>query len=70
MPFTTGTRVRIKATRFGMSEFDGSEGTVVGHEKDGQTTLHRVKLDKPVKIPSVGMVSDDLWSKDHLEEID
>jgi hypothetical protein len=70
MPFTNGTRVRIKAGPGGMREFFGVTGTVIGREKDGHTVLHRVELDKPVMINTIGVVTDDLWSKDHLEELD
>jgi hypothetical protein len=71
MPFTNGTRVRIKAVRGGMKEFFGVTGTVIGLEKDGQIFMHRVELDESVTIPGLGdKVTDDLWSKDHLEELD
>ena len=49
-----GRRVRIVG---GMSEFVGKIGTVVG--RDGM--LLRVRLDEPVNVPGIGLVTDDLW---------
>lgn len=73
MPYTQGTRVEItpgKYGRGGMSEFHGKRGTVIGYEKDGRTTLHRVKLDEPVFIKGIGMVTDDLWAGEYLQDLD
>lgn len=54
-------RVRIIS---GMQEFVGKTGTVVCEKeyRDGRTWMHRVRLDEPVEIPGVGLVTDDLWS--------
>ena len=58
-----GTRVRVVS---GMSEFVGSTGEVVGTERDGSTVMNRVRLDRPVIVPGVGLVEDDLWANEHL----
>ena len=69
MALAIGTRVRVKPTG-GMSEFHGSTGTVIDHERDGRTLLHRIKLDTPVKIKGLGTTTDDLWAAEHLDDID
>jgi hypothetical protein len=61
-----GTRVRVVS---GMPEFVGQTGEVVSTERDGQTLMNRVRLDRPVIVPSVGLVEDDLWSSDHLRRV-
>ena len=66
MPLADGTRVLILG---GMKEFVGQVGTVTNREMDGRTCLHRVTLDKPVTIPNVGVVEDDLWSGAFLQEL-
>jgi hypothetical protein len=40
-----------------MSEFVGKIGTVV----DREGMLLRVRLDEPVEVPGIGLVTDDLW---------
>lgn len=60
----TGTRVKIKDSS--VRQYNGKFGTVIGSEKDG---LYRVRLDKPVNVPGVGIVTDDLWSKDYLTKV-
>jgi ribosomal protein L21E len=62
-----GSRVRIDQKGRGYKEFHGKVGTVIGHEMDGRTTMHRVKLDEPVEIPGVGKVKDDLWAPEYLK---
>lgn len=49
-----GKRVRITG---GMQEFVGQTGVIVGVEKP----YYRVELDEPVEVPTVGLVTDDLW---------
>lgn len=61
-----GQRVKILD---GMKEFVGKTGQVVDVEKDGSTKMYRVKLDKPVEIPNVGMVDNDLWAREYLKVI-
>lgn len=62
-----GQKVKITA---GMTEFIGKIGTVIENtEKDGSTTMYRVRLDEPVNIPGVGRVEDDLWSGAGLKTI-
>jgi hypothetical protein len=66
-----GTQVRIKrGMQGGMKEFEGRAGEIIGRERDGRTNMYRVKLYKPVEIPGVGKVEDDLWSAEHLTDID
>ena len=61
-----GTQVKIIG---GMLEFVGSTGVVVDIEKRrGEETLYRVKLDQPVEIPHVGLVTDDLWASRYLKK--
>jgi hypothetical protein len=61
-------RVKILA---GMKEFVGKTGTVIVERetKDGSTWMHRVRLDEPVDVPGVGLVTDDLWSGAGLKTI-
>jgi hypothetical protein len=60
-------RVRITG---GMSEFIGRTGKIVDDsDRDGRTTLYRVRLDEPVEIPHVGLVSDDLWPGSMLKKV-
>ena len=60
MSVSIGRRVKITG---GMSEFVGKFGTIVDDtERDGRTVMYRIRLDRPVEIPGVGMVQDDLWS--------
>jgi len=62
-----GQRVQIMS---GMREFVGKTGTYHGDfEKDGSTKLYRIVLDQPVMVPGVGFVGNDLWSKDHLQNV-
>lgn len=61
-----GQRVKILG---GMTEFVGKTGEIVGSEKDGSTTLYRVRLDQPVDVPGVGQVEDDLWAGSFLRNI-
>lgn len=63
-----GKRVRIVG---GMQEFIGKTGTIVDAEKMGRSepTYYRVQLDKPVVVPGVGRVGDDLWQGHLLETI-
>jgi hypothetical protein len=51
------------------ADFDGHTGTVIATEKDGNTKLFRVKLDEPVDIPGLLLVTDDLWSSAFLRKI-
>lgn len=62
-----GVGTRVKITGGTMKQFHGQTGEVIGHEKDGRTIMHRVKLDSPVEIPGVGKVKDDLWSPEYLK---
>ena len=78
---TIGDRVKIKSTdpTSGQpslvacpgdpSPFAGRTGRVVGYEMDGRTRLYRVWLDRPVDVPGVGLVTDDLWSGPWLRKI-
>lgn len=61
-------RVKILA---GMKEFVGQTGVVVVERemKDGSTWMHRVRLNEPVEIPGVGIVTDDLWSSSYLRTV-
>ncbi len=59
---------RVKVTG-GMPEFVGSTGTVVNVEKDGRTAMYRVRLDSPVNVPGVGLVTDDLWAGEYLRPV-
>ncbi len=52
-----------------MKQFVGKIGTIVNVELDGRTKMYRVKLDKPVEIPGVGLVEDDLWAGQYLKTI-
>jgi hypothetical protein len=61
-----GQRVRI--TR-GMPEFVGMTGTITGMEMDGRNKMWRVKLDRPVDVPGVGPVTDDLWTSEFLKPL-
>jgi hypothetical protein len=45
----------------GMKEFVGQKGMIVDIEKDGRTTMYRVRLQTPVEIPGVGLVKVDIW---------
>lgn len=68
-----GARVRInyaspEREHFG-KHFHGKTGTIIGSEKDGSTTLYRVKLDDPADVPNVGKVEDDLWAGKFLKRI-
>lgn len=67
-PKRIGQRVRILQ---GMDEFVGKTGTVIENtERDGQATMYRVRLDKPVWIDSLGYeVEDDLWAGYTLRNI-
>lgn len=67
-PKKTGQRVKILA---GMDEFIGRTGTITENtEKDGLTTMYRVRLDKPVWVESLGYeVEDDLWAGHTLRNI-
>lgn len=67
--YELGSRVQI-CSASGMKEFRGKTGTVIGHERDGQNRLNRVKLDEPVTIPGVGKVTDDLWTSEYLKDLD
>lgn len=64
--FKVGARVRVKAGG-GFDVFTGATGRVLYSERDGQTTLYRVRLDGAVKVPSGDYVTSDLWSADYLE---
>jgi len=71
---TIGDRVKIKSKnpyskRQDNSPFAGCTGRVVGVEHDGRTRMYRVALDRPVAVPGVGTVSDDLWSGLWLRKI-
>lgn len=61
-------RVKILA---GMQEFVGQTGTVIVEREtnDGSTWMHRVRLDEPVDIPGVGLVTDDLWGSSYLRTV-
>lgn len=62
-----GQRVKVLA---GMTEFVGSTGRVVDNtERDGRTTMYRVRLDVPVNVPGVGLVTDDLWAVEYLKKV-
>lgn len=61
----TGQSVRIVS---GMAEFVGKSGTIIDNtERDGRTTMYRVRLDEPVIVPGVGQVTDDLWAGGRLK---
>jgi hypothetical protein len=60
-----GQQVRILG---GMSEFVGKTGTIVGVEL-GRPVMFRVRLDKPVEVPYVGLVKDDLWEGNLLRRV-
>jgi hypothetical protein len=54
----------------GMKEFVGATGEIIDNtERDGATVMYRVKLFKPVTIPGVGTVTDDLWSGAYLRNV-
>jgi hypothetical protein len=53
----------------GMSEFVGKTGIIVDYEKDGHTTMYRVRLDEPVDHPGIGIIKDDLWEGKLLRKI-
>jgi len=59
-----GDRVKIKSGG-GMSEFYGKTGSVISAEGE----YLRIKLDEPVMVKGVGMVSDDLWMPSLLTKI-
>lgn len=61
-----GQRVQIKS---GMPQFVGQTGEIVGVERDGRTKMYRVRLDRPVEIPGLGPVTDDLWAAEHLKTL-
>jgi hypothetical protein len=62
-----GQRVVVTA---GMKEFIGATGEIIDNtERDGATVMYRVKLFKPVEIPGVGTVTDDLWSGAYLRNV-
>ena len=62
-----GKRVRILG---GMQEFVGQTGTIIDVEKHShEPAYYRVRLDKPVEIPLVGLVHDDLWQGRMLKTI-
>ena len=68
MALALGTRVKILG---GMKEFIGRKGEIIDDsEHDGCTKMYRVQLDNPVQIEGVGLVTDDLWSKQYLQDID
>lgn len=69
MALAIGTRVRIKEGG-GMVEFVEKTGTITHIEKHGQTLMYRVQLDEPVMIDRVGRVTDDLWSRHFLTDLD
>lgn len=63
----TGQRVKILS---GMKEFVGQIGTIIDNtERDGRTTMYRVQLDKPIQVPGVGTVQDDLWAGTYLRNV-
>lgn len=51
----------------GMREFVGRTGRVVGVEKDGRTTMYRVSFDRPVEVPGVGTVWDDMFAAEFVK---
>jgi hypothetical protein len=53
----------------GMREFIGATGEIIDTERDGSTVMYRVRLFKPVMVPGVGDVTDDLWSGPYLRNI-
>jgi hypothetical protein len=62
-----GQRVVIMA---GMREFVGATGEIIDNtERDGRNTLYRVRFFKPVTVPGVGEVRDDLWIGPYLRNI-
>ena len=61
-----GRRVRVMG---GMAEFVGCTGTIVCLEKHGAQRLYRVELDEAVRVPSVGLVCDDLWEGRFLKTL-
>lgn len=56
----TGQHVRIQGSL--ADPFAGQTGYVRGFEMDGRTKMYRVRLDNPVDVPGVGLVTDDLWA--------
>jgi len=65
-----GDRVRIKPGG-GMPEFYGKTGQIIGSESytKGRVGYFRVRLDEPVNIPGVGVVTDDLWMPHLLQKL-
>lgn len=62
-----GQRVRIMG---GMQEFVGKFGTIIDVEQHRhEPAMYRVKLDKPVAVPHVGDVTDDLWQGPTLKRV-
>jgi hypothetical protein len=62
-----GQRVVIMA---GMREFVGATGEIIDNsERDGSTIMYRVRFFKPVTVPGVGEVRDDLWSGAFLRNV-
>ena len=59
-----GQHVKIKPG-YGMKEFSGKTGTVIGVEDE----YLRVSLDNSIHIPGVGWVSDDLWMPSSLNKV-
>lgn len=57
-----GQRVKILG---GMKEFIGQTGEIM--YKEGN--MYRVRLDRPVNIPGIGLVTNDLWEGRLLREI-
>jgi hypothetical protein len=48
----------------GMKEFVGKTGRIIDEEKMKHSPKRsRVRLDKPVDVPGVGLVTDDLWER-------
>jgi hypothetical protein len=54
-----GRTVRITAS---MAEFVGVRGTIIDREQD-RPPMYRIRLDRPVMVPGVGEVRDDLWER-------
>ena len=59
-----GRRVRILG---GMKEFVGQTGVI--REVEPGPAMFRVRLDQPLEIPHVGLVTDDLWQGSYLRTL-
>lgn len=65
----TGDSVLLLDVPGQMKEFAGKTGRVVHKEKLGRERYYRIRMDKPVDIPGIGRVTDDLWTSKFLRKV-